>query len=256
MRCLAVARYRLLTSVRLAGWIFASAIVVALLAAMVAAFSPDLVVTTMDRDIPTLFAVAARALEASYIFHTIILLGACHSFGSRRSRVSSTATADLMDAAPVSPAARYWGDALGIFGSTMTIHAATLPAMALVFALGPLPLPVFLWLEAAVIALVVLESAASSWKLQSSRQNPNTARAAAGVALFSILVLTTVISLTRWREFRDAWAYLMVWPSGRAWSSVVETIDSPALLGVLVAVIYASFLGFYHHRGIRALEHS
>ncbi|HXG58531.1 MAG TPA: hypothetical protein VNL91_05885 [Thermoanaerobaculia bacterium] len=261
MRGLAVVRHRLLTNIRAAGWVFGMSIALVALAMGVTGIEPigPFAILMPESDFlghnpGLILALAARVVAPAYILHMIVLVGACHAFGSRKSRQSSTAMADLMDAAPITPSIRFWGDALGVFVAAMTVHLTTLPLLAFVFAVSPLPLSTFAWLEFAVLVFVALESAAASWKLHASRIHPGTARAASSGAVFLILVAVATFSLTRWREFRDAWAQLMIWPSPRAWAAIVETIDSPSLLLSATVALYAAFIAFYYVRGIRALE--
>ncbi|HET7710478.1 MAG TPA: hypothetical protein VFL80_00975 [Thermoanaerobaculia bacterium] len=267
MRCLAVSQYRMLTTVRSAGWIFGISIGTVVLgvfgigtagAELYSLDSFGIVMTErhfrQDYDPAVILAIAARAVEVCYLLHLIVLAVACHVFSSRGGRHEKVEGSDLMDAAPITPSERYWGDAIGVFSSTMAIHLATLPLLAVVFALSPFQSSTFLWLELMVVALVVLESTAASWKFHASRTAPATARSASSAAIFVILVALVTISMTRWRDFRDAWAAFVVWPSPRAWSAIVDTVNSPALLVAAILALYGAFITFYYYRAVRAVE--
>lgn len=263
MRSLAVIRYRYLTNVRAAGWVLGLSIAlvvgpVFLGGTTVTFLGPFAVLMPesdfLARDPAIILGIGARVVEGAYALHLIVLIGATHAFGTRKQLANRAATADLMDAAPVSPPARFWGDAAGIFAAAMTVHVATLPLLAFLVAVSPLSTTAFVWIELLVVFLLVSESVGAAWKLHASRISPNTARAASSSVVMVILVLLVTIALTRWRDFRDAWSSFVFWPSGRAWAGIVETIDSPSLLVATIVLLYAGFIAFYYFRGIRALE--
>jgi hypothetical protein len=264
MRSLAVGRYRFLTTNRAAVWVLGMSIGAALFGAFAviasasAMYSMDFISvfdTELRRGDPALIiSLGGRMLELCYAFHILILAAACHAFGSRDRRSDASGEGDLMDTAPITPAARFWGDAMGVFASTMAVHFATLPLLAFVFALSPFPAMWMLWVELAIVAIVALDSAGASWKLHTSRNRSATARTAASAATLIITIIATVWALTSWGPFKDALAVFIVWPSPRAWSAIVATILSPMLLAFALLMIFAGFTLFYYFRAVRAVE--
>ena len=265
MRSLAVSRYRFLTTNRRSGWIVLVAVAVLLFAAFLVIASGSAMYAVefksyfetviWPRDAATVISVGGRMLEFCYAFQLLILAAACHAFGARNRRADAAGAADLMETAPITPSARFWGDAMGVFGSTMAVHFATLPLLAFVFAMSPFPSSWMLWAELMIVLVVALESTAASWKLHTSRDKSPTARTAGATAVLIILVITTLRLLTTWSDFRDALAAFIVWPSPRAWFAIKATMLSPMLLAFVLLMIFAGFTSFYYFRAVRAVEH-
>lgn len=263
MRSLAVGRYRFLTTNRASRWILAVSVGGVLFVAVLISAVGDalysagyslLETRVRQTDPAMIISLSGRMLAMIYIVHVAILGVACHAFGSRDRRSDSLGEADLLDTAPVTPAALFWGDAIGIFASTMAVHLATLPLLAFAFLLGPFPSISFVWPEVVVVALVALQSLEASWKLHTSRMRSGTARAAGSAAALFVLIFITFRTLTTWNEFRDALGAFLVWPSPRAWSAITATVTSPLLLVMTLVVIYAGFTLFYYLRAVRAVE--
>src|SRR5439155_12746511 len=157
MRYLAVARFRMLTTIREATWVFVFAMVPGLFAAIFEATPEPLFRAAADE----LLGEFARIALVAWIFHAVVIVAASETFGSMRLfRVDATALPpDLMDSAPITPTQRFWGETLGVFAATATIHIACLPLLAVIAVLSPLPTVVFVWIEAGIVAWMILGSA-------------------------------------------------------------------------------------------------
>jgi len=241
---LAIARYRLLTTIRESTPVFIIAILPPLGAAMV----QTLVEESYRGGPDTLLAFYAQIALLAWYFHAAFLFIACEAFGSlkiSRSDQPSVAS-DLMDSAPLTPNARFFGEMTGILEATTIIHACCLPMLAVVAALSPLPARVFLWVELLIIAVIVLGSAAAAWKRIAPPSKMNATRNLRSGILFLIIVTATVYALTQWDSFRDAAFGFVGMPSLRAWERVVATIENPVALIVSIAVLYSAYLVFYY----------
>ena len=119
MRYLAVARFRMLTTIREASSVFAFAMLPPLIAVLFEAMPEPLFRATADE----LLGVFARIALAAWLFHAFIIVLASETFGSMRLlRVDATVLPpDLMDSAPMTPIERFWGETLGVFAATATI---------------------------------------------------------------------------------------------------------------------------------------
>lgn len=264
MRSLAVGRYRFLTTNRRAVWIVLVSVGGTLLFAMMISLSgavmysapPLAYLETVIRrgDAAVAISIGGRVVGFCYVFQIGMLATVCHAFGSRNRRSDALGAADLMDTAPITPAARFWGDAMGVFASTMAVHVATLPLLAFVFALSPFPSSWMVGAELVIVLFVAFESFGASWKLHTSRDKSPTARTAGANAVLVILVFIAFRMLTSWSEFRDALAVFLVWPSPRSWFAIKATFLSPALLAFVLLMIFAGFTFFYYTRAVRAME--
>ena len=252
MRSVAIARYRLLTNIRSAGWTFGTSIVLAAMPVLIAGvWIPDHV---FRWDPVGILELTARIAIFSYFLHTLVLTAACNVFGMKGRRQSASGTADLLEATPLTPRARFWGDAAGIFASAMAVHLVALPLLALAVALSPFSSVVFVWLELAVIALVLLESSAGSWKLHAPAIRLPTVRSAGSAGAFAILLAIVTIATTRWRDLRDSLGAFVQWPTSETWAAVVDAVDNPALYAGAVFVVYAGFIMYFYVRTVRTFE--
>jgi hypothetical protein len=243
MRYLAVARFRLLTTIRESTGVFVFAAVPALIAMVFEATPEPLFRAAADE----LLGVFARVALVAWLFHAFIIITASEAFGSRRLfRVDATALPpDLMDSAPISPIERFWGETLGIFAATATIHAACLPLLAVVAVLSPLPTVVFAWIEAGIVALMILGSAGAAWKRLAPRTRWATTRTARSGILFLILFFLTLFATTHWTTFRDSLAAFIFTPSMRSWAAVANAVESPLLLAILWLLLYGGYVLYY-----------
>ena len=243
MRYLAVARLRRLTTIRQATPVF----LLTLLPPLGIAAIESLLESSYQGGTDRLLGFQAQVALIAWFFHTIFLLAAEEAFASRKMQSVDPANAplDLMDSAPLPPKSRFGGEMLGIFTSTLIIHACCLPMLAVCAALSPLPARVFVWVEAGVLALMILGSAAAAWKRIARPTKMAATRNLRSGILFAIIVAAILFVSTRWTEFRDALFAFLGMPSMRAWSRVLAAIDSPVGAIVSVAVLYVVYFVFY-----------
>jgi hypothetical protein len=252
MRCLAVARYRLLTTLRAANSVFVTAVVVVLIPPVGAGamFQMDSAFRSLAEG-GLLFS-GVPALIAP-LLHGLVMLGACLGFGAAGRRRDAE-TSDLMDLAPVTPQDRFWGDAIGILASALIVHVCTLPLLAMAVAQSSITTSAFAAYEIVLLAAMVLASAGASWQLHAAPTRWSQTRSARNAATFLILLLLALIVNTRWEAFRDALGNLVNEPSARKWTAVVAAVNSPLLLFLSLFLLYAGFLFFYWRRATRSLE--
>ncbi|HJT16438.1 MAG TPA: hypothetical protein VJ853_03575, partial [Thermoanaerobaculia bacterium] len=196
----------------------------------------------------SLLGFQAQIALFTWYLHGTFLLAAAETFGSLKVQKSdqTNAASDLMDSAPLPPNARFAGEVLGIFESTAIIHACCLPMLAVVAALSPLPARVFVWLEAIVIALMVLASAGGAWKRIARPSKMSATRLLRSFIVLLIFFGAILVGSTRWVQFRDAAFGFLGMPSMRAWSRVTAAIDSPVALIMWLVVLYAGYFLFYY----------
>jgi hypothetical protein len=243
MRYLAVARFRLLTTIREATGVFIIAALPPLFAAAFEATPEPLFRAAADE----LLGEFARAALLAWLFHAFVIVTASEAFGSMRLfRVDATSLPpDLMDSAPIRPLTRFWGEVLGVFAVTATIHAACLPLLAMVAVLSPLPTAVFAWIEVGIIVLMILGSAGAAWKRLAPRTQWSATRTARSGILFLILVFIALFATTNWIAFRDSLFAFLGTPSMPAWAAVARSVENPLLLVVLWLLLYAGYLLYY-----------
>jgi hypothetical protein len=254
MRHLAIARYRLLTTIRGANWVFAISLGAALVFLLA---SPSLRVDESEfRRYPQGNAeVTATLALFCYVLHAIILFLNCLAFGSAgRSRSEAKESSDLIDTAPLTPGIRFWGDALGAFTAALIVHLCTLPLLALAVALSPITNGAFVRIELAIVAFLLLGGAAASWQLHAPPSKWSQTRAPRSAATFLILLIITLIVNTRWEAFRDALGVLMAETSPGHWADLVAAIDSPPLLLIQLVLLFGGFIAFYYFHAVRSLE--
>lgn len=249
MRGLAMARYRLLTSIRSARWIFLVAFVAAAgpIAAVQDVFTPATAAwASLD------MRLRAQCVTLVYMLHLAILFIAFDLFGTWR-RTTGGDVPDLTETVPITPAARFAGDAAGIFACVLALHVCTLPLLALAVVLSPLPASVFLWLELLTLALTLFGSAAASWKLHGKGTAVRTRSARSG-ALFGLMVLGVLFVTTRLVAFRDAFVTLITDPSPYAWQPLMATVTNPSAMIASLLLLYFGFIGYYALQSMRAIE--
>ena len=244
MRYLAVARLRLLTSIRESTPAFVAAALPPLLAAYYEITPEPLFRAAADE----LLGKFARAAILGWLFHALFIYAVAEAFGSMRLlRVDQTAPSpDLMDSAPITPLTRFWGEALGVFGATVSIHAACLPLLAVIAVLSPLPTAVFVWIEVAIVALMIFGSAGAAWKRLAPRNKWTATRTFRSAILFLILLFATLFATTNWPVFRDSFMYfLLISPSMRGWAAVSGAVEQPVLLVTLWLMLYVGYILYY-----------
>jgi hypothetical protein len=254
MRYLAIARFRLLTTIRAAAPIFAVAALAAIVPAISLSFMPDEVFRAEAAEILRLGAVTAIG---TWIVHALILAFACDAFGSTtllRAQMTSTETVmlpDLMDTAPIRPAARFWGEAAGIVAAAMTIHLCVLPVLLMVAALSPLPTSMFVAAEIMTIVITTLASIGAAWKRRAPRTKWSSSRGPRSAVLFAILVFVTVRYTTRWETFRDLLVNFISEPSPRLWSAVTGAVENPLMLFSMLALLYTGYILYFYSSSVR-----
>jgi hypothetical protein len=254
MRYLAIARLRLLTTTRAASPLFAVTVAAAILPAAYLAFIPDEVIRA---EADSILSMAATIALAAWVVHALLLVLACNAFGNETllkphlTSMETPAASDLIDTAPISLKARFWGETAGILAAAMTIHLCTLPVLVLIFALGPLPASMLFVAEAAIITFVFLASAGGAWKRRAPRTKWSGTRSARSGILFAILLLMTVRYTTQWEAFRDSLALFVREPSARIWAVVTNAIDNPLLFFTLLSLLYTGYIAYYYASSVR-----
>ncbi|HEY8184201.1 MAG TPA: hypothetical protein VII32_18305 [Thermoanaerobaculia bacterium] len=243
MRYLAVARFRLLTTIREATPVF----IFAMLPPIGAAIFEVMPEPMFRANAAELLGECARVALLAWLFHAFAIVAASEAFGSMRLfRVDATALPpDLMDSAPIGPTQRFWGETLGVFAATATIHAACLPLLAVVAALSPIPTIAFVWIEVGIVALMILGSAGAAWKRLAPRTQWSATRTARSGILFFILFLTTLFATTQWQDFRDSATGFLMRPSMREWAGVANSVENPPLLIILWLLLYGGYMAYY-----------
>lgn len=243
MRYVAVARFRLLTTIRSATPIFIIAAIPPLLAAIYQSMPEPLFRAAADEVLGPL----ARAAVVAWLFHGLLVVAASEASGSKQPfRVDPMSLLpDLMDSVPIGPLPRFWGEALGIFTATLTIHICCLPLLAAVAVLSPLPTIFFVWMEAGILALMTLTSAAGAWKRLAPRTQWGATRVARSGLLFFILLVFVLFATTKWTTFRDSWFMFLITPSTRTWDAVAAAVENPTLLVVLLLLLYVGYMAYF-----------
>ena len=247
-----LARYHVLAGVRTAHGAFAVSLLVALFLVIVA--SATTLLNPLSALVPAphadLLAMSAQLVSVAFILHLVMMTIASVLVSAPRGEF-----ADLMETAPLTPAGRFLGDMFGALACTLVIHVCTLPLLAVLFVLSPVPTSMFLGYEAVLLLVVLFGSALSSWKRRVSGA-AGRARAVGSVALFGTLLFFIVASTTHWPRFRDALTTFISEPAPLRLRQVGFEITNPPLLTMLVFMLYSSFLTYYAMRSIRLLQRS
>lgn len=252
MRGLALGRYHGLSRLRSSSGLFATSLALAAFPLMLIG-SVFVSATEEWREIEMALPLRAAGVHAVYIWHLMVLLAACDLFGTPKQASDGSRRADLTETAPITPAARFFGDAAGIFQSVAAIHLCALPLLALAVALSPLPSTRLFWLEGVVLAAIIFGSAAASWKLRSRGKWMRT-RTPRSLALFFILLHGVLMLTTRWTRFLDAFFNALVQPTTSSWTHVrAAVVNLPMLIGSL-AVLYFGYILYYTLSSIRAID--
>lgn len=252
MRSLALARYRILTAARSGKWIFIVSLLMAAAPKLLqqAFFLPG---DFDGSDDAMLMRSDAQIAVFTYALHLVVIAAAADLSAVRRRVIDGAFAADLTETMPITPMARFFGDALGVLASTLIIHVSTLPLLALGIALSPLPSGALVFFELATLAAAILASAATSWQMRSAGRASLT-RGARAIVLFGILFLVTIGLTTPWRDFRDATAGLLAEPSPISWRSLGAAIPDPAVFLVALALLYGSFVAFFALDSVRQIK--
>lgn len=252
MRGLALARYRLLTTIRPAwgvfGTVLAAAVVPILLGSGVFTTTSEAWGSMID-----LMYASARTVTGIYLLHIIVVVLACNAFGTARPSIEGRPSSDLTETVPITPRDRFLGDAAGILGCTLAIHACTVPLLALAVVMSPLPTVVFFWMELITLAVAILASAGASWKLRSSGRWVRT-RSARSIAAFGIL-LGAILGFNTRKGFAEAFVwFFLTQPSMSSWRAVERTVTNPSMLIAWLLLLYVGFISYYTLQSIRSIE--
>jgi len=251
MRSLAVARYRLWTTLRAATPIFITAVAPLLIALLVESKSE----ATFRTDASMWMRVHAWAALMSWLFHAFLIVGAAQQFGEMKPDAQKVHPDDLMESAPLSPQDRFLGECGGVIATTAIIHLCSLPLLVAVAALSPLPASLFVAMEGGILLLLVLAGVSGA----SRRLAPPTAwgrtRALRSAVSFVILVVIVAAVTTEWREFRASTFTFAGSPSMRTLDRVTASIVAPGVMLGLLAVIYIGFLVYFFVSSTRPRAH-
>jgi hypothetical protein len=252
MRILALARYRALRTIRSASPVFALALLAAALPVALpgGAFMPAYISRSLMK--PLMFS-SAFAVSLTYVVHLLVLLASCGVFGTRRRTAEGQEVLDLTETIPATGSDRFFGDAAGIFGAVLAIHACVLPMLGLAVVLSPLPAAVFFWMEAMTLAVIILASAGAAGNLHAQTKWRQT-QLARSLVVFIVLAVVVLKVTTRWQQFADAAWFSVVEPSPNAWSAVGRAITNPPLLLISMFLLYAAFISWFALRSVRFLE--
>jgi hypothetical protein len=242
MRPLAIARFRVWTTLRAATPLLFFALIAPLVAMIIST-----AVENMDVVDPVMvMKVAAVAAFLPWLFSGFVLVGIAHELGNPLSHEATLRPSDLIDSAPVAPEQRMIGEFLGIFTATIVLHVACLPVLAVNAALSPLPTSFFAWVEACVLAAIILASASAAWRrVVLGPTRAKGIQATRNTFLFFLLTLLTFIFTTNPVAFRDAAAQFTIGPSLRAWARLVAAIEYPVALLAILGTIYAAYLAYF-----------
>jgi len=192
----------------------------------------------------------ARAALSGWFFHILFLAFAMLLTGKVKTPHDDVVIAvipDLMDTAPIKPGERFWGETFGTFAAALAIHVCSLPLLAALVALNPLPTSAFVWIEAAAIALLFLACAGAAWQRRAPRTKFSGTRGPRNAALVATLFIFALAGTTRWQTFRDSLAtFIVPRTSMRAWSEVMAAVEKPLLLAVLLVLLYAGTIAYYY----------
>lgn len=252
MRGLALARYRLLTTIRSAWWVYATLMACA---AVPIILGTGLFKSPFDawQSVAERMFASATVVTGVYLMHVIVIVLACNAFGTPRPAIEGRPAADLTETVPITPRERFLGDAAGILGCILAVHACTVPLLALAVVLSPLPTAVFFWLELITLAIAVLSSAGASWKLRSSGRWIRT-RTARSIATFGIL-LAAILGFNTRSGFTEAFVwFFLTQPSTSTWRAVEKTVPNPSMLFASLLLLYLGFISYYTLQSIRSLE--
>jgi hypothetical protein len=253
MRILALARYRLLRTIRSASPIFALAFVAAAVPVAGAghAFQPSF---GAWEEMESFLSTTALAVTWSYGLHLLVLLAAAGVLATRRRSPEGHELLDLTETVPATSWDRFLGDAAGILAALLCIHACVLPILGLAVVLSPLPAATFFWLELVVLAVAVFVSAGAAANLHAVTKWRQT-QLARSFATFIVLAIMILRFTTRGQAFADAaWFSFLVRPSPPTWNALMATVPNPAVLFACMLLLYAGFLAWYAVQSVRHLE--
>jgi hypothetical protein len=251
MRCLAIARFRFLMTLRTATPIFVICVLPALVVAWILGSAPE---PYFRYGADTLLGDNATYAFLAWIAHAIILSLACLASGNVKRPVDpadTTALPDLMDTTPVGAETRFWGEMLGTLGATSVIHVCCLPLLAAVAALSPLPTRLFATAEGTIVALMVLASTGAAWQRRAPQTRFSGTRTARSAIVFAILFISALLLSTRWEDFRDSAVVFLTRPSMQVWREVASAVENPLLLTILWSLLYAGYIYYYYASATR-----
>jgi len=253
MHSLALARYRFLTTIRQRRWV-APVLTVALFPSLVGGGGLTLFKSDLEFawDAPEALKSAALGMLFGWAIHLIAISTLGWSLGIAPRE--QTHQIDLLDTAPISGRTQFFGDTLGIFAFVFAMHICCVPVLAELVAISPFPPILFLWLEIATIALLLMVSAAAAWSLRTDRSGWRQKRSTVNALLFLILFVGVVTVTTRIDDFYFGMAGFFEKPSPQRWQPVMASIVSMPLLLILLLALYGSFIAFFAADTARTIE--
>lgn len=244
MRVLALARYRFLLSLRsptMAGAFWGTGIAVVLItAAMVS------LVAAMPFPYSERYRTTASVFLYLYMMHVTAVVLATVALGMTQRQADSSPASSLVETAPVTHVAAFWGDTLGIFAAAASVHLLWLPLIAVTFAITPYPALALLGVETLLLAAILLVSCAGAWSLRSDSWRLAMARLTRGMSLVVLVMVVALVLMTKsLRVFGDAISGFQMNPGAAAWSQIVASMSSPAAVPVVFAVVYLALITFF-----------
>ena len=250
MRVLAIAKLRLLTRIRTASVLFALATLPPLALCVGASWLPQ---NDWRTSMPFASPILAVWSLLVWFLHIGLLLVGSEAGEQLHPRREGAEWSDLLETVPMTASGRFAGEAFGNLAVNLTIHVCALPLLALVAALSPLPITVFLPLEVCALVLFALAAGAGAWKRCARPSKWSATRMARSGVLFWILLVMIVYQTSRWDAFTDSLLEAVFQPSRRTWEQIASTIERPAQLAVLVVLLCLSYVTFYYLSSVRAL---
>jgi hypothetical protein len=249
MRYVALAKLRVLTRVRTASALFAIAAIPSLVYCVLTASLSE---NEYRAVMPFYAGVIAPLSILLWILHAGIVLIGAESSGQLHPLREGAEWSDLMETIPIGPSGRFLGEAFGSVATNLTIHLCSLPLLAMVAVLSPLPLSAFVWLELATLALFALAGGAAAWKRCARPSKWSGTRMARSGLLFWILFWFILYQSSRWEEVVSLLSQFPARPLRQTWAGIIAAIDGPQFAGLL-ALLCISYITFYYVGAVRGL---
>ena len=244
MRVLALARYRFLLTFRSPTMTGVFAGVGAVLVLSAAALVTLFVIIPLP--VAERYRSSASGFFYIYVIHAAALVVTTTALGMAQRESDSSPASSLVETAPITHVAAFWGDALGIFAAAATAHLLWFPLICVTFAVTPHPAAALWIAEIVVMAFVLLVSCAGAWSLRSDTWRLAMARLARGMALVILVLGAALAVMTKnLRVLGDAMSGFSINPGPAAWSELVSSMSSPSAVPLVFATVYLGLLSFF-----------